>query len=120
MWELELWEGTGPDRERLGVLRLREVQRDPISGTIGVAVEGDRGQALATVQVLEADARPRPWKAALLALDKLYGGLRVPPVLKADGQCNGLTKTKGKRCQMGAMPGGFYCQNHDPLREAKR
>lgn len=115
MWELELWERDGTHRRCLGLLGLREVQHDSVSGTVSVALEVGGGKSMAVVQVREVDLKLRPWKTALVALDKLYGGSVSTVGLKADGRCNGLSRARGRRCRLDALPGRFYCQVHDPL-----
>jgi len=120
VWDLELWAGTGSTRKRVGYLRLKEVQCDPVSGTIGVEVEGPNNQTLATFQIVETEARVRPWQAALVALRQLYGAQVPKRVLRAsDHRCNGTT-VKGRRCRVSAVPGTYYCQGHDPLREGAK
>lgn len=115
MYDLEMWEGDGRTRRSLGVLRLREVRSDPLSGTVTLEVARETGQALATVQVLAAEATARPWTAALVALQKLYGSHVFYPTLRDDGMCNAVT-TVGKRCRLPSEPDGYFCVIHDPLR----
>lgn len=116
MYDLELWEhDDGRGRRLLGVLRLKEVRRDRVSGTVTLEVARETGQALATVQVLASDTKARPWTAAMVALRKLYGSHVFYPTLRDDGTCNAVT-TAGKRCKLPPDPGGYFCPIHDPIR----
>lgn len=118
--ELELWDGSGTTRRSMGSMKLREVCRDQFSGILDMAVEVEGCRCLATVQVLETEARTRPWKVVAVALEKLYGGQSVETDLRSDGQCNGVSKLKKRRCQLRAITGTYYCQAHDPLGRAKK
>jgi hypothetical protein len=116
-WELDLYEGDGVTRRRIGTLLLREVRHDKATGLVELRITGDDRTPLGYVQVREIEAHGRAWVAALQALSKVYGPLEPALALKPDGMCNGITKTKHARCGMPAKPGAYYCQIHDPLHE---
>lgn len=112
---LELYETAGKKTKRhLGTLALAEERIDEATGLVSYTVMAGDRKLVATVQI-QTDAH-LPWKAVLIALQKLYGN--VAPYfgpLRADGRCNAITN-KGNRCQISAMGCGYYCAAHDSAR----
>lgn len=112
---LELYEASGKKTKRhLGTLALVESRVDSATSTVAYTIVAEGGQPVSSIQI-QADAQ-LPWKAALVALQRLYGN--VEPyfaTLRADGRCNAIT-SKGKRCRIPAMERGYYCMTHDMAR----
>jgi hypothetical protein len=57
------------------------------------------------------------WRLAQTALNVIYGSIELlpDPKFRNDGRCNAVSKTRGKRCALKALPGGFFCDVHDRL-----
>lgn len=118
MFLLKLYEMPGTKTGKLlGTLKLKEVRRDGKSGTVAFDVMAEDETTLATAQVTtDTDL---PWKAAMVALNKLYGPTEpFAWPLREDGICNALT-SRGSRCQIPAKPMGYYCLTHDPVRSGR-
>ena len=114
MLHLTLTDETAGKHTELGTVVLDREKFDLTSQVATYALSSEGGRVGTVEGWLECYG---PWRLVQTALNSIYGGLEVQrhKRLKGDGRCNGWS-VRQRRCRVDAIPGGYYCVTHEPIR----